>query len=252
MTNLERNQTQLSDVFGTPLQQTRLYEQVADRIRNLIIDEELRPNERLPGERNLAEQLGVSRIVIREAIKFLNAQGLVEIKSGSGTYIKKISSEHIIDTIGLYLKFRRSDNSFRNLLEVRHSLEVDIAALAAERATEEDLMAMETAINQMEAHIADPEQFAKHDLDFHSALATATGNEIYRLLLVPITDLLLDFRIAAYLYDTEEAIQGGLVHHRKVLEQVKAGNAEGARQAMNDHLQQAQNLFEKAHERDDS
>lgn len=242
----------MSGVFGSPLQQTRLYEQVSERIRNLIIDEALRPAERLPSERDLAAQLGVSRIVIREALKYLSAQGLVEVKQGSGTYVKRLSSEHVIDSIGLYLRFRRSDKAFANLLEVRRSLEVDIAALAAERATEEDLAAMQAAIEQMAAHVGDPEQFAKHDLVFHSALAAATGNEIYGLLLIPITDLLLDFRIAAYLYDTEEAIQGGLTHHRKVLEQVKAGDSDGAREAMNDHLEQAQNLFEKAHEHDNS
>jgi len=228
------------------LQRDRLYEQVANQIEKLIIDELFRPGDKLPGERDLAERLGVSRTVIREATRVLSVCGLVDVKPGSGTYIQKLSPGNAAAPIGLFLKLQHAANSFQNLCEVRFTLEVDIAGLAAERATDEDIVAMEAATEEMAGHIADAEQFVQYDLDFHSALATATDNDLYSVLLTPITDLLLDFRLTAYHYDVQGSIEGGLTHHRCILERVKARDAEGARRAMREHLVQAQSLFDAA------
>jgi GntR family transcriptional repressor for pyruvate dehydrogenase complex len=228
------------------LRRDRLYEQVADQIESLIVSESLRPDDKLPSERNLAERLGVSRTVIREATRVLNVRGLVVVKPGSGTYIQKLSPSDAAAPIGLFLKMQREATTFQNLCEVRHTLEVDIAGLAAERATDKDTSALETAMEQMAGHVTNAEQFVQNDLDFHSALAAATHNDLYKVLLTPITDLLFEFRLAAYQYDAQNSIAGGLTYHRRILDCIKTRDVEGARQAMREHLNQAQNLFETA------
>ena len=127
----------MSDAFGAPIQQSRLHEMVAERIRSMIVSESLHPGDRLPSERDLSERLGVSRVVIREATRVLDAQGLVEVKPGSGTYVKELTPGHVSDSIGLFLRLRQSEQPYRDLIEVRRTLEIDIAGLAAERAEQE-------------------------------------------------------------------------------------------------------------------
>ena len=236
----------MNDKLDFPLRRERLYEQVANQIERLIVEESFRPGDKLPSERNLAERLGVSRTVIREATRVLSVRGLVAVKPGSGTYIQALSVNSAAAPISLFLKLQQAANTFQNLHEIRLTLEVDIAGLAAQRATDEDIAAMEAAIEAMATYVKDAEQFVQYDLAFHSALAAATQNDLYSVLLTPITDLLLEFRLAAYRYDAQASIEGGLIHHRRILERVKAQDSEGARQAMRDHLDQAQSLLDAA------
>ena len=232
--------------FDFPIRRDRLPEQVADQVQRLIVAESLCPGDRLPSERGLAERLGVSRTVVREAVRVLSVRGLVEAKPGSGTYVRELSTDDVAAPIGLLLKLRRAPNRYSDLHEVRRTLEVDIAGIATERATGEDIAAMQAAIEGMAAHVGDAERFAQYDLAFHSALAAATHNDLYTVLLAPITDLLLEFRLSAYNYDAQGAIEGGLTYHREVLRRVQAGDPEASRQAMREHLDQAWGLFEAA------
>lgn len=233
----------MKDAFAGPLKQIRLHEQVADRIRSLIIDDAIRPGDRLPSERELSESLGVSRVVIREATRVLNAQGLVEVRPGSGTYVQEIAPSHVADSLTLFLRLRQTANPYGDLMEIRRTLEVDIAGLAAQRATPEDIAKLEEALAGMTLHSNDPERFSAFDLAFHMALAAATHNDLYNLLLHPIADLLLDFRRDAYHSDAEGSIAGGIKHHSEVLAFVKAHDAEAARQAMREHLDQAERVI---------
>lgn len=233
----------MDDALNAPIKQSRLHEEVAERIRTLIINDSIRPGDRLPAERELSQRIGVSRVVIREAMRVLHAQGLITVKPGSGTYVQEIAPSHISDSISLFLRMRQSDNPYQELMEVRRTLEIDIAGMAAERATSEDIAAMEAAIVGMSEHQEDPDRFTEFDLAFHIALANATHNVLYNMLLHPIADLLLDFRRDAYEADASSAIEGGLKHHQEVLAFVRAKDAEGARQAMREHLEQAERVI---------
>jgi len=232
--------------FDFPIHRDSLHEQVADRIQGLIVDESLHPGDRLPGERDLAERVGVSRTVIREAIHVLRVRGLVEVRPGSGTYIRELSPNDAAAPIGLLLKLRQVSDRYDDLHEIRRTLEVDIAGLAAERATEKDIAALEEAIKGMAAHPEHADQFTRCDLAFHEALAAATHNDLYTVLLTPITDLLLEFRLTAYTHDPQGSIEGALTYHRRILSQIKNRDPQGARQAMRDHLRQASSLMEAA------
>lgn len=233
--------------FTFPLHRDRLYEQVADQIQEMIVIESLRPGDRLPSERLLAERLGVSRTVIREAVRVLSERCLVAVKPGSGTYVQELSPSAAGASIGLYLRTRQSSNQYQDLNEVRRTLEVEIAGLAADRATDEDIGALDTAIEGLTKFAEDEEHFTRYDLDFHSALATATHNELYSVLMAPITELLLEFRLTAYRVDKQGAIEGALTFHQEILDRIKAGDPKGARQAMRLHLDQAERLMEAAY-----
>jgi DNA-binding FadR family transcriptional regulator len=236
----------MEDMLGSPIQQTRLHEYVAERIRKLALDESIHPGDRLPSERHLAERLGVSRLVIREALMMLNMQGLIEVKPGSGAYVTELSQQHVMDTISFYLRMRKSARFHESILEVRTPLEIEIAGLAAERATDEHIVLMRQAIEKMANHKDNAEDFARSDLEFHEALAGATANELFPMLLSPISSLLLGFRIQAYEYDAKGATQGGLLFHKLILECVKRHDVDGARLAMRQHMEQAHTLYEAA------
>lgn len=236
--------------FDFSIRRDRLYEQVTEQLQDLIVTESLRPGDKLPGERELAERLGVSRTVVREAIRVLSVRGLVKVKPGCGTYIQEPSPKDAAAPIELFLKLRRCSDSFNNLYEIRRTIEVEIAGLAAERATKDDYTAMEAAIEEMVAHLDSPQEFIQHDLAFHAALAAATHNELFSVLLSAVGDLWLKGALIAY--QAPGAIEGGLTQHRHILSQIRKRDPEKSRQAMRDHIHQSQDLFEAVRQQVDT
>jgi GntR family transcriptional repressor for pyruvate dehydrogenase complex len=228
----------------------KLYKQVVDQLQELIITEAFRSGEKLPGERELAERLGVSRTVVREAIRVLSVRGLVRVKAGCGTYVRKPSPDDAAVPIELLLKLQKCPDFFDNLYEIRHTIEVEIAGMAAERAKEEDYAAMEDAIDGMATHIDDLEQFVQYGLAFRLALAEATQNDLFSVLLGATKDLW--FKGERLAYQSPGAAEDGLAHCRQVLESVKARAPEKARQAMCDHICHSQSLVEAVRHQMDS
>ncbi|MHB1295710.1 MAG: FadR/GntR family transcriptional regulator [Anaerolineae bacterium] len=232
----------MEHLFDLNLQRDRLYQQVADRIQALIADESLHPGQKLPGERELAERLGVSRPVVREAVRSLAVRGLVTVKPGCGTYIRQPSLRDAAEPIGLYLKLRYGADSLAKLYEIRRMLEIEIAGLAAERATEADLAAMQAAIDSLVVDTDDAQRATQDDLTFHLALANATHNQLFGLLLEPISDMLA---AAIHIsYHASGAVPAGIHHHRAVLAAIRAHDPEHARQAMRNHIRESQALAE--------
>jgi GntR family transcriptional repressor for pyruvate dehydrogenase complex len=244
----------MSEMFDLPLHRNKLYEQVADRIQGLIVAESLCPGHKLPSERELAERLKVSRTVVREAIRALSVRGLVRVKPGCGTYVQELTPKDAAAPLELFLKLRRASDSFDDLHEVRRMIEVEVAGLAAERATEEDHQAMEAAIEGMvacrKATHDDLDRYVQCDLAFHAALAAATGNDLFTVLLSPISGVLLEaIRLSS---QVPGAVNDGIAHHRNILKWVRRGDVEKARQAMRDHIRHAHSLVERAREQAES
>jgi GntR family transcriptional regulator, transcriptional repressor for pyruvate dehydrogenase complex len=205
-------------------------ERVAGQLRGLIEAGSLQGGEQLPSERELAEQLGVSRSTVREAVQFLGALGLVEIRHGSGTFVRSdgdLPSEWLQWT-------RRHQVEVHELLEVRRGLEAVAAELAAERS--HDLQAMEAALADMEAAIHGPDVpgLVEADLSFHTALAAASGNTALRHLTESLGRELLRERGA--IWNEPGRPERSLREHRRIFESVRAGDALGARTALVDHL----------------
>src|SRR5882724_1282856 len=133
------------------VQSVRIFEQIAEQIEQRILSGELRQGDRLPTERDLAEQFQASRTAVREAMKILAQRGLIEMRPGRGTIVIDGAHQALQNSIGLVLKLNlREVGGSENLVEVREILETQIAALATTRATEQDIEAMREAIVLMD------------------------------------------------------------------------------------------------------
>ncbi|NLF00793.1 MAG: FadR family transcriptional regulator [Anaerolineales bacterium] len=237
----------MEGIFDLSIRRDRLYEQVADQLQELIVAESLRPGDKLPSERELAERLVISRTVVREAIQALSIRGLVKVKPGCGAYVCQLTPEDAAAPFGLLLKLRQSGSSVDHLYEVRQMIEVEIAGLAAERASEQDQEALGAAIRGMETHADNPSRFAEYDMAFHAALAQATGNELFSVLMDSIGNLWQEMILVSY--HAPGAPDDGIGHHRAVLECIRNHDVEAARCAMRRHVQHSQRLVEAVNQR---
>lgn len=213
----------------------RLYQQIVEQIESRILNGELMPGDRLPSERELGKQFGVSRTSIREAIRVLTLKGLVEVSHGRGTYVIDQTSIAVRDSLNLMVQVGKKE-SFQNLIEVREILEPAIASIAASRATEENIKSMREVITAMDKSLHDVEKYIEADLDFHLALAEANQNPLVLILLDLLIVQLRKQRFWAS--SVEGSLNRSQTYHKHVLAAVEEKNPEAARNAMRDHMRQ--------------
>lgn len=188
----------------------------------------------LPPEGELATTYGVSRTVIREAMRSLRAHGLVEVAQGRLPRVKPPAPETAIASLDTLL--RRSNGSLLHLVETRRPLESEIAALAAERATPEHLDELQKAIDE-QANGRTLESQIEADLRFHRVLAEATGNPFFGLLLETLAGLMRNSRQQTL---AQSGVAVALQGHRAILKALRARNGSAARTAMLEHLRLAE------------
>lgn len=219
----------------------RLYRQIADQIRALISDGEFVAGARLPPERDLARQLGVSRPSVREALIALEVEGLVDVRIGSGIYVRATVNGHVSDT--------RADAAAGpyELLRARHLIESECAALAAKLASKEQVEAIDAALDDMERELAMGDMPLVGDRLFHLRIAEATGNgalvHVIRLLWEERTGPL--YKQLEHHYDSPKLWQAAIAEHRAVARAIAAGDVDKARSTMQRHLDQAYKRFSK-------
>ena len=226
-----------TDIFRTiKLEEGSLSVQATHQIRELIRSGELKKGERLPSERDLGERLGVSRTVVREAIKMLRASGYVKVRMGVGSFI----TEDPVNILEDPLNYSNDPESKKiaDLHQVREVLEPAVAALAAQNATPGDIHKMEAAVLDMEGNLSNGYRYIEADKMFHVALAEATNNSVFTLLLNSIVDLLQEARRLAI--STPGAGERSSHYHRRILEAVKNKEAEEAFNLMTEHMQQTE------------
>lgn len=219
-------------LFSAVLREPRLSDKVAGQMRATIIEQGLAPGQRLPSERELGAQFGVSRTVIREAVRSLAAKGLVETTGGRGIRVAALDSGAIAETLSLYLHGRPLP--YEKVHEVRSMIEIEVAGLAAQRKSAAQLEQLERLIHA-QAIAQNRETAAQADVDFHRTLAQATENELYLIMLDSIRDLLLENRRATM--GVSGRIAKGARAHQRIYQAVAAGDVEGARDAMRRHLE---------------
>lgn len=217
------------------IQTSRLYEQIVQQIEGSILSRELSEGSQLPAERDLAKQFGVSRTAVREAIKALQEKGLVDAFPGRGTFVTNGTPNSMRRSLDQIIKSAETDGG-AYLAEVREILEPEIAALAAIRATEQDLAAMREAIVVMDSAGPDSDAFIEADLDFHLALAEAAANPIVLSLIDSIVGLLREQRLR--IFYVGGGPQRGQCHHRNIFDAIERRDPQGARAAMQAHLSQ--------------
>ena len=219
----------------------RLYRQIADQIRGLIKSGEFPAGSRLPPERDLAKQLGVSRPSVREALIALEVEGLVEVRIGSGIYVLAPGGAGDVPAAN-----EAAAGPFE-LLRARYVIESECAALAAKSAKKAQVAAIESALDEMERERRDGRQPLAGDRLFHMRIAEATGNGA----LVHVVKLLWDERVGPlyqqleHHYDSPGLWTAAMAEHRSVLKAIAGRDPAGARAAMQRHLNQAYKRFSK-------
>ena len=211
----------------------RLYLDIVEQVQEMIVSGQLQPGDQLPAERQLAEQFGVSRTAVREAIKSLAERGLVDILVGRGTFVTSPSHEHVVESLTLLLRVEASPIS--DLQEARALVEVPVAGLAALHRTDENLATLDARLADMEASLEDVERFVEADTAFHVELARATGNAALVLLTQALTALIQKER--TFMLDFhEQELRAAIESHHELLRTVRAGDARATRAAMRAHL----------------
>jgi len=213
----------------------RLYEQIADSLQDLILTKKLRLGDQLPTERELATKLGVNRTTAHQALQALHERGLIEMKVGAGTYVTEVLPSVVVNSIERY--FTLSNCSDEDLITLRGILEPETAALAAKRATPEDLARLKELVEQIEDASAsdDIEAYTVADTAFHEGLAVASHNG----LIIAIARALARLMARHVLADLESHRPGQNERarsHREMYEAIVAGDPDLAREAMRIHM----------------
>ena len=224
--------------IDTLKREDRLSDRMAERLEELILRRVLKPGQKLPSERDLADMFGVSRTVVREATHNLTAKGLLEIRSGKGAYVTGPSTASVVESLTLLLRSMEEGLPIEDLHDVRRILETAIAARAAERATDEDIACLENTQRGMEDEETDHDVAADLDVEFHRCLAVAAHNPLFVILLDSIGELLVAIRRVSF--QEAETLDKARYHHRAILEAVKHKDASRAEQAMSAHLDEAE------------
>jgi GntR family transcriptional repressor for pyruvate dehydrogenase complex len=214
-----------------------LAQRVEQELERLILDSRLGPGDRLPSERELAAQFGVSRTVVREAVRALAAKQLVDVSVGRGTIVRAPSTEVAGESMKLLLMMQSGATGIDKVSEVRHIIENEIAALAASRRTPEDLEELDAILAEMREHVDAPEVYIKSDVEFHAALARATHNELFVIVLDSLVEIMIEVRLLTLRVPGIARL--ALHYHERILEAVRAGDPESARAVMDEHMDQA-------------
>ena len=245
MTDDQITDNSISESTGIePLErEQRLYERVVDKVLELMSSGAWKPGYRLPPERELSESFGVSRTVVREAVKALEARGVLESTTGSGVSVRQVDFNIMSQSLQTYMQLANQDDFEIRLNEVRRVLEVEMVALAATRRTPEQLEQLNQICQRMRAGGNTAKQMAELDFRLHLTLAEATQNDLFKVLLAPLINQLRDQIILTW-EDFPRPVNEVFDQHEAVVSAVKNGDADMARQAMMRHLIYSRNVLE--------
>jgi GntR family transcriptional repressor for pyruvate dehydrogenase complex len=222
--------------MASPYQAVRrssLSEDIVEQLERLMLNKELQVGDPLPSERELARDLQVSRQALREAMRVLAQRGLVQVLPGRGTFVARPGPNVLSDSLYAYLCL--NPHLVRDFLETRRIIESEAAAMAAERASVENLIGMKHAVDDMEAYTSDQDRFIEADLAFHTELARATGNEVLGLLVVSLRTALRES--IRYFSSVPHIVAASGDLHRNIYNAIAAKQVEASRRAMHDHFQ---------------
>lgn len=207
-----------------------LSEKTAHAIMDMIlVEQRFRTGDKLPNELELAQELGISRVTLREAIRILCTRGLVEIRRGRGTYV--ISGEPRGEAEMGFDTLSTDGAGLRDLLEIRLMVEPMAAYYAAKRATDEEIDRIESLCRRIEELAAEGQSMLREEQDFHNSIAMASHNRVMEQML-PI----INKSILADLIYFKESVTYSVQDHREIVHYIRTRNAEGARTVMRMHI----------------
>ena len=217
----------------TPINTVSRTQQVVDQLSERIISGELEPASILMPERELAEQMGVSRTVVREATKILQSRGLLTIRQGTGTIINGVTSAPMQEVLANTLHHSSPQGAAEKLTEIRVVLECEVAKLAAQRATKSQIAEMQRVLDEAAQKFDDPEAWMELDDQFHNLLAKSTGNELFVITLDSFRDVTRKVRTIAFqMVHPKEPQQA----HQAILQAIADGRGKEAIRLMQQHI----------------
>ena len=211
----------------------KLPEQIADKLREMIIQDEMKTGTKLPAEAELMARFGVSRSTVREAVKILKTENIVDIRQGQGTFL---CAKPGLAQDPLGLRFADQKELTAQLLETRLLIEPPVAALAAKRREQKHLDEMKKLLDKMDSAYLHGEDYTPYDAQFHSIIAQCTGNDVIERLLPTIHESIQ----AGYQHTkrVEGSYQRASQCHLEMYRGIMEGDSERARQAAQRHMMQ--------------
>lgn len=209
-------------------------EAIAKALIDYIAKKGLQPGDKLPTERELVEMTGASRLPLREALCMLKGLGVVEAKHGKGIYVKPLDIGAVFQALSPLLKVHAGLDK-DHIARVRHYLEGGVAEMAALHRTDENLVVMRAAIDQMWVNLAERAVYIKHDMTFHHELGNATGNPIFQALMSCIADLFVEVQ---WLYPEHriDFFEEATEEHERIFEAVRDQDGARAKAAIREHI----------------
>lgn len=216
-----------------------LPEEIANRLLGLIGEQELRPGDKLPAERELARMMGVSRPVLREALRALAIMRVVDIRQGDGTYITSLEPEQLISHLDFV--FPKDSVALLKLSEARRVVEIGNARLAAARISGDEIDALEGLVHALQGALDEPDRFSDLDIAFHTTVCDAAGNFLLSQFMNIINTLGKVSRERTG--GIRKVRKAALRDHRAILTTMKAGDPDAAEQAMSRHLDHIEDVL---------
>ena len=211
------------------LARPRLYEQLVEQILGYIESAKLQPGSLLPAERELAERLGVSRATLAQALVALEVLGVIDVQHGTGAVLR-----HRASVASVIKGLREHQSRLPDIVEARSTLEVKLAALAADRRTDDDLDAIDRALDAMQSEIDDGDRGANGDEQFHRAVTEAAHSPVMAQLMAFIGEMVLETRLESLAQPGRP--QQSLASHRVIAEAIRAQDPAAAAEAMQQHI----------------
>ncbi|HUU50801.1 MAG TPA: FadR/GntR family transcriptional regulator [Nitrospinota bacterium] len=224
-----------------PVKSRKIYENIVDQIKKMIIQGSLKIGDRLPSERELAESLKVSRTSVREALRTLENMGLVECRSGDGNFVKDLTVDSLANSIALRIPLQKG--TILQLFELRKIIEPGIVRIAAERVTDEDILRMESIIDKQKSIVEQGKSIADIDDEFHRSIAVASKNKMIMRIINTVIGLETETNESNI--EIKERPRQSLKSHMNILKYLKAREQEKARRAMLTHLLTVERLIRK-------
>lgn len=225
------------------MERSSLYDDIADELERLIHAQKLQVGHKLPSEQELARKFGVSRNILREALKTLKARGLVSVRNGAGTFVARPKPETLISAFDRFV--RLTDVTTRHLFELRCAIEVTACGLAAERAEPAHIEKLDAIIVNMRAHQADVRRWTQEELTFHFTIADATGNPLFPCFIEALATGLAELFATGFFKPGGHKY--GLEGHAAILSAIKARAKGKAERAMLAHLNASRKHLLEAH-----
>jgi GntR family transcriptional repressor for pyruvate dehydrogenase complex len=223
-----------------PIRKTRVAEEIADRIRVLILDGTFPPGLPLPAERPLAERFGVSRGSIRDAFRTLETIGLLVTRHGQGTFPQELEVDRLVAPLASVLRYRPDLQN--ELLDVRRMFEPAVARVAAIRVTDEDLADLQRILDAQRKKLKANRSALVEDTAFHAALARATRNRVVVSIMATLNDLLVESR--RHTLKQKGRPQRSIAGHEAVVAALRQRDADAAAAAMREHIDQIASLLQ--------